>query len=138
MTVPQIWRKIPQFYNLYGKKCSSCNKLYFPPRDICVECGDHKLENFKFRGKGNIITYTIIRTPLSDPEGELIDRPAREIPYILAVIELEEGPRLTSEIVDCSPDEVKIGKKVESVFRKIVEKGPKGVIQYGYKFRLSG
>jgi len=55
---------------------------------------------------------------------------------VLAIIELEEGPKLTAEIVDCSLDEVEIGKKAEGVFRKILEKGKKGVIQYGYKFRF--
>lgn len=71
-----------------------------------------------------------------DPEGEVIDIHAQTIPYILAIVKLEEGPKLTAEIVDCEIDEVKIGKEVGAVFRKIVEKGPHGVIQYGYKFKL--
>ncbi|MBN2423301.1 Zn-ribbon domain-containing OB-fold protein [Candidatus Woesearchaeota archaeon] len=136
MTVPRIWRKIPQYYNLIGKKCQKCNSLYFPPRDVCTHCGEINLQNYKLEGNGEIITFTVIRTPMPDPEGEIIDIPGRQIPYIIAIIKLDQGPCLTSEIVDCSPGEVKIGKKVKSVFRKIVEKGPRGVIQYGCKFKL--
>jgi len=62
--------------------------------------------------------------------------PSRNIPYVMAIIELEEGPRLTSQVVDCDPDQELIGRQVEMVFRRIIEKGDKGVIQYGYKFRL--
>lgn len=136
MSIPKIWRKIPEQYNLIGKKCSDCDSLYFPNREVCQNCGSHELEDYKFKGKGNVVTYTIIRTPVTDPEGEIIEKPARNIPYILAIVKLEEGPLVTTEIVDCSLDEVEIEKNVEMVFRKIQEKGSKGVIQYGYKFKI--
>ena len=136
MTVPKIWRKIPQYYNLIGKKCNECDSLYFPPRDICLKCGKKNLSDHRFNGKGEIVTFTVIRTQSPDPEGEIIDLPARDSPYIIAIIKLEEGPSITSEIVDCGIKDVKIGKKVRAVFRKIVEKGEKGVIQYGQKFTL--
>ncbi len=74
------------------------------------------------------MSYTVIYAP---PEGfENIK------PYILAIIKLKEGPSLTAQIVDCKIDEVKIGSKVKAVFRKIYEEGDKGVILYGYKFKL--
>jgi uncharacterized protein len=135
MTVAKIWRKIPEQYNLLGKRCSSCSQLYFPPREICIKCGSHEMENFSFSGKGTISTFTIIRTQQS--EEELNETPCRKTPYILSIIQLEEGPMLTAEIVDCTADDVSIGKNAEVVFRKILEKGEKGVIQYGYKFRLA-
>jgi uncharacterized OB-fold protein len=137
MAVPKIWRKIPEYYNLRGKKCPQCNKLYFPARDVCKNCGCIKMQDHHFIGKGQIVTYTIIRTPVSDPEGENSDFVCRNIPYVLAIIKLDEGPMLTTEIVDCQINEVNIGSRVEVVFRKILEKGEKGVIQYGYKFRLA-
>ena len=136
MSIPKIWRKIPEQYNLIGRRCSKCNELFFPPREVCLKCGSHEMYDYKFKDKGSIVTYTIIRTPVSDPEGEIIEKPARNIPYILAIIKLEEGPMVTTEIVDCSLDEVEINKQVEMVFRKIQEKGNKGVIQYGYKFKI--
>jgi uncharacterized OB-fold protein len=52
---------------------------------------------------------------------------------VLAIIKLEEGPQMTSQII-CDPKEVKIGLKVKSVFRKIATDGESGIIHYGTKF----
>ena len=134
MAVSKIWRNIPESYNLIGKRCK-CNALYFPKRIVCQECGAYDMEDYVFKGRGRIATYTIIRTPVSDAEHENIEISSRNIPYILAIVELEEGPRLTTQIVDT--EKVGIGDNVKVVFRKILEKGEKGVIQYGYKFRLA-
>ncbi len=54
-------------------------------------------------------------------------------PYVLAIVQLDEGPRLTAQIV-CDPLDVKIGMRVRSVFRKLGEEGQDGVIYYGTKF----
>ena len=135
MAVPKIWRRIPELYNLIGSKCNECDSLYFPSRDVCRECSSIKLKEHKFEGKGQVVTFTVVRTQISDPENELIEIPARETPYVLAIIKLDEGPMLTSEIVDSKPEDVEIGDNVEVAFRKINEHGKKGVIQYGYKFK---
>jgi len=136
MAVPKIWRKIPEQYNLIGKKCIECNELFFPGRHVCKSCGCFELEDYKFKGNGKIVTFTIIRTKHHDSEHETVEIPSRNVPYSLAIIELEEGPRLTAEIVDSPFENIEIGVNVNLVFRKILEKGRKGVIQYGYKFRL--
>ncbi|MBU0756966.1 MAG: Zn-ribbon domain-containing OB-fold protein [Nanoarchaeota archaeon] len=136
MTVPRIWRKNQQYYNLVGKKCSECSAMFFPPRSVCTECGGIAMLDHRFQGVGNIVTFTVNRTPMPDPEGEILDIPARSIPYVLAVIRLAEGPSLTAEIIEADIDGIEIGKKVSVVFRKLVEKGERGIIQYGYKFRL--
>ena len=56
-------------------------------------------------------------------------------PYAVAVIELDEGAKLTSQLVDCDIDNIEIGDPVEMVFRRISEDGPDGVISYGFKFK---
>ena len=134
MSIPKIWRRIPEQYNLIGRRCNACNELFFPPREVCLKCGSHDLVNYKFQGNGKIVTFTIIRTPVSDPDGVIIEKPTRNIPYILAIVKLDEGPMLTTEIVDS--DKIEINKNVEMVFRKILVKGDKGVIRYGYKFKI--
>ncbi len=136
MTVPKIWRKTSEYYNLIGKKCTECSSLYFPTREVCLKCGSLDLKNYKFKGKGTIVTFSIIRTAVTDPEGEISEIVFRNTPYIISIIRLDEGPMLTAEIVDCNLIDVEIGNKVEVVFRKLLEKGEKGVIQYGYKFKL--
>ncbi|HPX78441.1 MAG TPA: OB-fold domain-containing protein, partial [Methanobacterium sp.] len=74
-------------------------------------------------------TYSVIHTPSDD--FKILS------PYIVAIIELEEGAKITSQIVDCGEDDVEIGDEVEMVFRKIKAEGEEGVISYGYKFKLS-
>jgi uncharacterized OB-fold protein len=58
----------------------------------------------------------------------------RQVPYVVAQVELDEGPRLTAQIVNVDPDAVFVGMKVRSCFRKITEYGQSGIIVYGYKF----
>lgn len=126
---PRFWREIPNRYNLLGTICKSCDSIFFPPRSICPECRRiGKLKTYELEGKGKIISYTTIRTPQEDFQGEK--------PYTLAIIELEEGPRIVGQITDSKPEEVEIGKEVEHVFRHIGEDGPRGIIYYGYKFRI--
>ncbi len=127
MGVPRFWREIPYRYQLIGTGCSKCGNVYFPPRAICPNCrGSGKVSETKLSGLGEVVTYTVVRVP---PEGF-----EREAPYVVAIIKLEEGPRITAQIVDCKPEDVKIGTKVKSVFRRVGEEGASGAIYYGYKF----
>jgi len=128
--VARFWREIPQRYNLIGNKCESCKRVFFPPREACPYCRRKsmgKMKDFMLNGKGKIITYSIIHT---GPEAF-----EEQIPYPVAIVELDEGPKVTAQIVDCDTDDVKIGMKVESTFRRIQEDGYTGAIYYGYKFR---
>ena len=85
------------------------------------------MSEYKLSGKGEVLTYTIIHVGPDEFE--------EQTPYPIAVIQLEEGPRLTAQIVDCDLNEIKIGMKVEATFRKIQEDGYNGAIYYGYKFK---
>ncbi len=109
----------------------NCGRTYFPPRDICPYCHREsigKMEKVKLSGNGEILSYSIVHD--SSPAFK------REIPYVMALIKLDEGPSITAQVVDCNPDEVDIGRRVHMVFRKIREDGKNGIIEYGYKFRL--
>ena len=85
------------------------------------------MKEVKLSGKGEVVTYSIIHV---GPSG--FDE---QTPYPIAIIKLEEGPQVTGQIVDCSSDEIKIGMRVESTFRKIQQDGYTGAIYYGYKFK---
>ncbi len=128
MSIPRFWRNIQSRYNLIGTKCSNCNEIYFPPRNLCPKCRRmSKIEKFKLQGRGEVVTYTVIHSASEGFDDQT--------PYIMAIVKLDEGPRLTTQIVDCGLDEIKIGMRVESVFRKIQEDGEAGLIHYGFKFK---
>jgi hypothetical protein len=128
--VARFWREIPQRYNFVGNRCMVCNRIYFPPREVCPYCRRSsfgKMEAVKLKGEGKVVTYSIIHAPPSKFEGQS--------PYAIAIIELDEGPRITSQIIDCDLERIEIGMRVRATFRRIQDDGHTGAIYYGYKFR---
>lgn len=126
MTTPaKYWREIPQRYRLEAGKCKKCGKVFFPPRLICDSCESREFESVNLGREGTLITYTIIRVP----PGQFSD----QAPYAVGIVELDGGVRITTQIIDCDFDEIKIGKKVKVEFRKISSEGEAGIICYGYK-----
>ena len=86
------------------------------------------MEEVRYSGKGKVYSFTEITSP---PEGF-----EEQAPYVLAIIELDEGAKVTGQIVDAVASDVKIGSRVEQVFRVIQRDDPEGLIHYGFKFRL--
>jgi uncharacterized OB-fold protein len=127
-SVPMLWRRIKHVYNLVGRHCRTCGTKYFPPIPLCPKCRRKSdLVNFQFSGLGKIYSYTIIHDP---PSG------FKDLaPYVIALVRLDEGPLVLSQIVDAKQDELKIGMSVQVVFRRIGEAGRTGVLRYSYKFR---
>jgi len=127
-SVPLHWRRYKERYNLLGTKCEVCGRTYFPLRKICPNCRrDGKPVTVKFSGKGKVFTYSVIRFPSEDFEAYA--------PYVVGIIQLDEGPKVTSQIVDCRLEDVYIGMPVEVCFRKLMTQGEEGIICYGFKFR---
>ncbi len=125
--VAQVWRKLRSIYSIQGNKCETCGTHYFPPRLVCPTCRRKgKLVDHVFKGLGKIYSYTIVRQAPEDFK--------RQMPYVIAQVELDEGTRLTAQIVNVDPEDVKIGMRVRACFRKIKEYGHGGIIVYGYKF----
>jgi hypothetical protein len=85
-------------------------------------------DRFDLSGQGQIVTFTTIRA--APPGFENL------APYVVAIIRLDEGPRITAQLVDCNPEDVAIKKRVSVCFRKLAEDGKAGAISYGYKFKL--
>ncbi len=127
-SLSSYWRRIPQWYRLEGVECSTCGQTFFPARTLCPECRrEGKLSKFTFGGKGKIYSYTVVHAP---PQGFELHRP-----YIMAIIELDEGPMMTAQIVDCDPEDVDFGMKVTKCFRKVIADSDEGIIRYAYKFK---
>ncbi len=89
------------------QQCSECQQHQFYPRNICSHCGGDKLAWIDASGRGVIASFTVVRRAISD---------AYEAPYVIVLIDLEEGPRMMSSLIDADPDSVAIGDPVEVSF----------------------
>ncbi len=125
MITARYHRETPQRYRLEAGKCSGCSGISFPPRIVCPACGGRKFETVKLSEDGKLITHTVVRVAS--------DRFSQETPFSVGIIELNDGVRITAQIADADPDELRPGQKVRMVFRKIQEDGRSGILCYGYK-----
>jgi uncharacterized OB-fold protein len=105
---------------LMASKCQKCGKVELPPRPICTKCNSQEIEWTELKGKGKIVSYTVIGV---GPWTMISEGYDREHPYCSGIVELEEGPRITTQIlgVDVNkPENIKIGTPVTADF---VERG---------------
>lgn len=128
MISPRYHREIPQRYRLEAAKCAACGHIHFPPRKVCVECGARDFEPVTLPRRGKVVTHTTIWIPPAQFE--------KQKPYVVAVVELENGVRLTCQVAEAPPDEVGIGTEVELIFRRLQSDPEWEVLQYGYKARV--
>lgn len=125
MISPKYFREIPQRYRLEAGKCKKCGQAYFPPRLICPECKSKEFETIRLKPAGKLLTYTIIRVAS--------DKFSLQTPYVVGIVELKDGVKLTTQIADVDFNKIKIGMKLKLVFRKIQDEGAWGLHCYGYK-----
>jgi uncharacterized OB-fold protein len=121
----RYWREIPERYRGEANKSAKTGKVFFPARQVEPGNGNRKFKPVRLEYTGEILTFTVIRVA---PMGfEKIG------PYALAIIELDGGGRITTQVADCPLDQVKIGMRVRVEFRKIMSDGDEGLHLYGYK-----
>jgi len=92
--------------------CGSCKELFFHPRPMCPKCWAEISEWRAISGRGKLWSHVVMRFPVLRGAWE------ERLPYTVAFIELEEGPRVLSNIVDCKPEQIKEGMAVEVVYRE--------------------
>lgn len=91
------------------RKCQHCNTLHFMPRYLCPKCWSDKLEWVESSGLGRVYSFSIIRrAPLAEF--------AVNTPYVTALIELDEGPRMVTNILGENALSVSINDRVEVTF----------------------
>ena len=93
------------------QECTSCGHRQFYPRAVCTDCGGD-VDWLTCSGRGTVHTFTVIRQNWAAPFKELM-------PYVVAMVELEEGPRMMTNLTDCTPDDVSIGMPVEAYVVKV-------------------
>jgi len=92
------------------QKCDQCGTHQFYPRIICSSCSARSLEWVESSGRGTVVSWTIVRHPVSEAYAD-------DIPYVIALIKLQEGPTMMSQIIDCEPESVHCGMQVSVWFQ---------------------
>jgi uncharacterized OB-fold protein len=95
------------------QRCVACGHHQLYGRRRCLVCGA-QVEWVEASGKGQIYSYTIIRQNFQRPFKDMV-------PYVVALVDLDEGPRVMTNIVDCDPEVVSIGQRVRARFEPVSE-----------------
>ena len=123
----KIWRKFRNRYRLLGNECLKCKARHYPPVFVCRSCGGVEFKDFIYPPTAKLITWSKVH---AGPKGF-----EAFVPFIIAIVELAGGERMTTQIVDTDEKELKYGLKLQACFRRIYVDGDKGVIHYGIKFK---
>lgn len=94
------------------QQCQDCGEHIYPPQDVCAYCWSDDLEWTDSSGLGRLHTYSTIHVDVHSTWAD-------EIPYIVAFVELKEGPYIATALVDCEPDDVELEMPVEVTFREV-------------------
>jgi uncharacterized OB-fold protein len=91
------------------QRCTACQALQLPPQRHCRRCLGDALEWLPAAGTGRIVSWTVVRHPVSAAF-------AADVPYVVAIVALDEGPTMMAGIRDCAPDALHVGMRVEVLF----------------------
>ncbi len=95
------------------QECPACGTRQFYPRELCAGCGGEPTWAVA-SGRGRVHTFTVVRQNLTPPFSSLV-------PYVIAIVELEEGPRMMGNLTGCPVDDVRIGMDVEAYAVRVRE-----------------
>jgi len=97
-------------HELLIQRCLKCRAFRFYPRPMCPECNSLESEWIRAGGKGQVYSWTVTVRQF---------HPAFEVPYVIAIVELEEGVRMTTNVINCQPEALYVGMPVEVVFEDV-------------------
>ena len=101
-------------HELRVQKCAACGHHQFYPRLYCTTCMSDRVEWVKTSGRATVLSYTIIYRPVTQAF-------AGNVPYVVAMVTLDEGPQMMTNIVGCEPEKVHIGMPVQVTFEDWTE-----------------
>lgn len=103
------WERVAEDEVIPIQRCTACQKLRHPPRPMCDGCGSPDFDSIDASGRATVHTFTVIHYP---------QFPGYEYPIISIIVDLEEGERMASTLVECKSEEVSIGMAVEAVIHE--------------------
>jgi uncharacterized protein len=101
-------------HRLVTQRCDDCGRLSHPPRPMCPRCHSLDQSSIEVAGTGTVYSYTILHHP---------QNPAFEYPLLAVLVDLDEGPRILSNLVNCPLDQVRIGMAVRVTFAEVPDGG---------------
>ncbi len=96
-------------HELRIQQCAACGQHQFYPRLYCSKCFSDRVEWVKASGRAKVTTFTIVRRPVSPAFAD-------DVPYVVALVTLDEGPTMMTNIVGIAPEKVEIGMPVTVTF----------------------
>lgn len=96
------------------QRCRDCRKNIFYPRMVCPSCFSDRMEWVESPGRGKVYSYTVV---LNNAPSAFID----DMPFVIAIVRLEEGVQMLTSIVGCDPDRVYCEMPVQVTFEKLNE-----------------
>jgi uncharacterized protein len=96
-------------HELVMPRCRRCDRLFFYPREVCPVCLAGEIDWLQVSGRGHLYSFTVIHQPANPAFRE-------DTPYIYALVQLAEGPRMIANLVDCPPEDARIDMRVVAVF----------------------
>ena len=94
------------------QRCTQCHNFIWTPQLACPQCLSEALEWTKVSGRGTIYSYTVVHRAAT---------PAFKAPYTVAIVELAEGPRILTDLIEVNPQDVHIGMEVQVAFEDVGE-----------------
>jgi uncharacterized OB-fold protein len=102
-------------HELSLQRCGTCGSFRFPPAPVCPECTALGGDWTKLKGRGTIFSFVVFHRAFHKSF-------EKDVPYAVALVELEEGPRLVTNIVGVAPDQIRCDMPVELVFEDVTPK----------------
>ena len=97
---------------LLVKRCADCGEAHFYPRPFCPHCWSEQVDWEQASGRATLYTWSIVRS------NDLPPFPER-VPYVAAIVDLDEGPRMMTNVVDCDFDRLEVGMNLSADFRDV-------------------
>ena len=106
-----FWEALAR-HELYVQRCRACGTTRYYPRAVCPACLSSETEWLRASGRGTVYSFTVTHQNQAPGFRE-------SLPYVMAVVQLDEGPRMMTNVVGCAPDAVKIGMPVQVEYEDV-------------------
>jgi uncharacterized OB-fold protein len=109
----EFWRRVGA-HAMALQRCADCGTVRFYPRALCPQCLSERADWMPVSGRGTIYSFTICHRPASEAF-------AAATPYIVALVDLDEGVRLLSNLIDCAPAQARVGMPVTLAYEDVAK-----------------